>query len=97
MKFTNLDVLIAGNHNNLKVKVVSYHIMSNTKQKIEEAQVLTIPENQNEILVSVAVLKDNNDVKSILIEYNPNYISETGMISYEWTKQELQDLIAKLD
>ncbi|NBP14315.1 hypothetical protein EBU95_07930 [bacterium] len=71
--------------------------MSNTKQRIEEILMLSIPENQNEPLVSVAVLRDSDGTKSLTIEYNPNYISENGLVAYEWTKQELLDLVAKLD
>lgn len=71
--------------------------MSNIKQRIEEIQMLTVPEKQNEVLVSVAILQDNHGTKSLTIEYNPIYISENGFASYEWTKQELQELIAKLD
>ena len=71
--------------------------MSNTKQRIEEILMLSIPENQNEQLVSVAVLRDSDGTKSLTIEYNPNYISENGLVAYEWTKQELLDLVAKLD
>ena len=71
--------------------------MSNTKQRIEEIQLLAMPENENEPLVSVAVLKDSDGTKSLTIEYNPNYISENGLVVYEWTKQELLDLASKLD
>jgi hypothetical protein len=71
--------------------------MINTKQRLEEIQMLTIPENQNETLVSVAILRDSDGTKSLTIEYNPNYISENGLVAYEWTKQELLELISKLD
>lgn len=71
--------------------------MDTQKQILEEIKLLTHPENQEESLVCVTILKNNNDQKSLTIEYNPNYISKNGFICYEWTKQELLDLIAKLD
>jgi hypothetical protein len=67
------------------------------KQRLQEIQLLSNPENPSEALVSVAILSDLDGSKSLTIEYNPNYISQNGLVSYEWTKQELLDLIAKLD
>jgi hypothetical protein len=67
------------------------------KQVLEEIKLLSNPENHEESLVCVTVLKNDSNQKSLTIEYNPNYISKNGFISYEWTKQELLDLIAKLD
>lgn len=67
------------------------------KQRLQEIQLLSNPKNPSEALVSVAILSDLDGSKSLTIEYNPNYISQNGLVSYEWTKQELLDLIAKLD
>lgn len=71
--------------------------MDNEKQLLEEIKMLIHPENPNESLVCVSILKSEGGEKSLTIEYNPNYISKNGFISYEWTKQELLDLVAKLD
>ena len=67
------------------------------KQRLQEIQLLSNPENPSEALVSVAILGDLDGSKSLTIEYNPNYISQNGLVSYEWTKKELLDLIAKLE
>ena len=71
--------------------------MHNEKQILEEIKLLSHPENPVESLVCVTVLESANNEKSLTIEYNPNYISKNGFVSYEWTKQELLDLIAKLE
>jgi hypothetical protein len=71
--------------------------MDNSKETTEHLLLLSHPENPSEPLVSVVILKDQNGTRSLTIDYNPNYTSQNGMVSYEWTKQELLDLVAKLD
>jgi hypothetical protein len=79
----NLDAIIVGKNN-----------MS--KRIIESANLLLNQTNNDEPLVTIDVLSDESSVKTVAINYSPNYCSENGMISYEWTKEELEAILKKL-
>ena len=65
------------------------------KKIINFTKVVYNLENEVEVAAQTKILQDLNGVKTVLIEYCPLYtnLTEENMISFEWTKEELENIL----
>ena len=68
------------------------------KKILSTTKVVYNAENDTEVAAQTKILQDSSGTKTVLIEYCPLYtnLTEENMISFEWTKEELEELIKKL-